>query len=87
MDEYIKYINELGVPLVVSIALAYGCYKLIMFQQGTLLNRLKEIRAIIVGESADHGLINKISKLENILIKIDTRIEMIHHELDNKERR
>ncbi len=58
-----------------------------MFQQGTLVTRLKEIKGIIVGESSDHGLINKINKLENALIKMDTRIEMIHNNMELKDRR
>ena len=87
MNEYLDIYEKLGLPIVVAVGLAYGCYKLIMFQQGTLVTRLKEIKGIIVGESSDHGLINKINKLENALIKMDTRIEMIHNNMELKDRR
>ncbi len=79
-DQVVKAINEFGFPIIAAFGLGYFVYY-------TWNWVVKEIKPVL-DESTDTliGLIDRIRMLDNDMIRLNTKIQMILQEKDQQKR-
>ena len=79
MQEFINAINQYGVPTVTAVGMAYFIFYIWKYVTKTILPSLNGASGTLI------ALIDRIRMLDNDMIRLNTKIQMILQEKEKKE--